>query len=139
MAKRFVDTDIWKHEWYSALNPKQKCLWRLICDLCDHVGIWPINLRLAGFYLGEEVTHEDLAALGFGSRLIKISDDKLWIPGFIKFQYKSLSPRNKAHLGIMRQIVSAVGHLPLAGDSKALIDEFKETLSRGSVDPQQTP
>lgn len=138
MAKRFVDTEIWKHDWFHKLTVTQKVLWSFICDQCDSVGVWPINLSLASFYIGDTVTENDLNAIGLGKRIVRVADDKLWVTGFITFQYKTLNPNNKAQLGMMRSIVNSVGHLPLEGSSKDLIDEFKKTLGRGSIEGQQT-
>lgn len=142
MAKRFTDTAKWEHAWFCELKPIQKLLWCYICDRCDAVGIWNVNFRLASFELGEEVCQADLETIGTGARLISISKDKVWLPGFIKFQYKSLNPKNLAHRGMMRTILQQVGMLPLSGESEELIENFKRlllesqsTLGRGSIDP----
>ncbi len=117
MAKRFTDSEKWKHDWFTKLSPAQKCLWFYILDHCDGVGVWPINLRLASFQLGEAVDFSDLEALGYGTRVIKLAEDKAWIPGFITFQYKSLNAKNAAHRGMMRTIIAAVSNLTLKGES----------------------
>lgn len=145
MAKRFTDSDKWEHEWFHKLNPRQKLLWLFLCDVCNGVGIWKVNFSLATFMIGEEVTWKDIDAIGLGKRLIKLGEDEIWIVGFIKFQYKNLSPKNHAHLGMMRTILKSVGHLPLSGESREIIEFFKTLLSEKNPqestspnDPQQT-
>ena len=135
MAKRFTDTKKWGDPWFSELSPKTKCLWVFLCDQCDEVGIWKVNLPLASFFLGEKVVHGDLEALG--RRLVWLGEDKVWLPGFLVFQYGTLSNKSKAHLGIMRKILKEVKDLPLDEKNKNLIEGF-ETLLRGSSEGLQT-
>lgn len=129
MAKRFTDTKKWEQNWFLELTPTQKNFWYYLCDFCDSVGIWEINYKLASIYIGAEVTESDLEKIGLGTRLIKISESKLWIAGFIKFQYQNFSENNHAHRGMMKSIIKSVGDLPLAGESFELLETFKRQLA----------
>ena len=127
MAKRFTDTGKWDRDWFFDLTPWQKLLWLYICDKCNGAGIWPVGLNAASFCIGERMTQADIDA--FGKRVVRIDEDTLWIPSFIKFQYKTLNPRNKAHLGMMRTLVNLTQNLPLEGETKDLIETFKSYLT----------
>lgn len=138
MAKRFTDTDKWKDEWFCNLTATQKLLWFYICDECDGAGVWKVNLKLASFCIGVEVVTADLAAFEWGKRIIDLGNGRLWITGFLKFQYTTLSPKNKAHIGMMRTIVRDIGSLPLEGETKNLVQSFRDIANRPSVDSQES-
>jgi hypothetical protein len=142
MAKRFTDTEKWEHGWFTEAGIVHKLIWFYLCDNCDGVGIWKVNFKLASFVIGHEIGWDDLQKIGLGERIVRLSDDKVWIPGFIKFQYKSLNPKNSAHRGMMKTIIQAVAGLPLTGESKELVESFIQllkdphlSLDRGSNDP----
>jgi hypothetical protein len=139
MAKRFTDSEKWGHEWFHKLTPTQKILWVYLCDVCDGVGKWKVNFPLASFMIGETVSWSDLEAIGLGKRIVKLSEDEVWLAGFIKFQYKTLSIKNNAHRGMMRSIVNSIGHLPLAGESLELINSFKTLLSENQKPENKDP
>jgi hypothetical protein len=130
MAKRFKDTNLWKHDWFQKLLPHQKLLWNYICDECDGNGVWLVNYSLASFLIGTPVTGQDLESLG--DKFVWLSSDKIWIHGFIKFQYGGLKATSPAHRGIMRSLISLTKNLPLTGGSLDLIEEFKISLDRES-------
>lgn len=136
MSKRFTDSEKWKDPWFGGLTVNQKVIWYYLCDACDSVGIWKVNLPLLGFYLGEPVSIDTLKELG--RRLVWLSDEKVWLPGFLKFQYSNLSATNKAHRGIMKKILQETNGLPLDDTQRELIEGFK-TLIRGSGEGQVTP
>lgn len=127
MAKRFTDTTKWDDDWYLGLPPKIKCAWDYLCDNCDGTGVLKISLSLISFRIGETITKEDLN-IHFGERIFWISEDKLWVVGFIAFQYKTLSIKNHAHRGIMANIIRLVDGLPLNDRQMTLIRGWKESL-----------
>ncbi len=135
MGKRFVDTELYDQEWFLALPPRLKCAWNVLCARCNVIGIWHISMTKLAFEVGEAVTLEELQN-HFKVQLI--DDDKLFIPGFVSFQYGDeagrLSPKNKFHLSIANKL-QALG-LP-DPDWKVF-----DTLPDGSghpVDPVSTP
>lgn len=87
MAKRFTDTDKWKRKWYRALSLKAKVAWQYLCDQCDHAGIFIVDYDLFSFQVNFKIGEKDLFTW-FHGKLIKIDDDKIFIPSFFQFQYK---------------------------------------------------
>lgn len=102
MAKRFTDTQIWEKEWFMALNPRLKCLWRYLTERCDQSGVWEPNWQLASIYIGEKVSQVDLVA--FGKHIEILESGKVFIPDFINFQYGRLSESSPAHNPVFRAI-----------------------------------
>jgi hypothetical protein len=102
MAKRFTDTQIWEKEWFMALNPRLKCLWRYLTERCDQSGVWEPNWQLASIYIGEKVSQLDLAS--FGKHIEILESGKVFIPDFINFQYGRLSESSPAHNPVFRAI-----------------------------------
>ena len=84
--KRFSDAEKWKDEWFSNLSNDNKVVWIYLLDDCDNAGVWKKNLRLLNFNCNTNLTEEDLITI-FGSRLVRISDDKFLIKKFCEFQY----------------------------------------------------
>jgi hypothetical protein len=103
MAKRFVDTEIWKRQrWFRKLKPIYKLAFCYIKDQCDHAGIWNIDCS----DLIEDLGIDSFDILDFvksinteydkitGSttnknRIIIVHGNMLWVTGFIQFQYES--------------------------------------------------
>lgn len=137
MAKRFTDTQKWADPWFHQLPPKMKMVWCFLCDECDGAGIWKANFPLLSFYIGEPVTEADFRE-AFSKKTFWLRDELVWIPGFIKFQYQTLSPKNHAHRGIMRKIISVTETLPLDEDTLKLIEAFKCAI-RPSFEGHLTP
>lgn len=100
MAKRFIDTELWDKEWFMELSAKHKLLLRFLFDRCDVAGVWSPNWVLASVLLGEKVTKEDLEQLH--DQVVLLEDGKVFIPGFIKFQYGKLSKDCKPHVPIYK-------------------------------------
>ena len=95
MAKRFTSTEKWDKVWFQELPVRLKCLWQYMTDRCDHAGVWEENYRRASFCIGEEVTSDDLSA--FKERVQVLDDNKVWLTGFVEFQYGELNPKVNCH------------------------------------------
>lgn len=102
MGKRFTDTQIWEKEWFMALSPRLKCLWRYLTERCDQSGVWEPNWALASLYIGEVVATADLK--NFGHHIEILQNGKIFIPDFINFQYGALSEKSPAHKPVFRAI-----------------------------------
>jgi len=138
MSKRFTDTELYDREWFQLLPCKHKCFWEYICRKCNHAGIWNVNLRLAGFAIGESLDREDVINT-FNGRIIEIEDDKWWIPKFVKFQYGSvLNHGNRVHKSVIAilekyDLINKEGHVQVQGKhenenvSKETIKKPKKT------------
>lgn len=98
MANRFTATEKWIDPWFCGLTEKDKLFWIYLVDNCDHAGIWQVNWPLVGFHIKDYVFNETV----FKGRIVKLRDDKWFIPKFIEFQYKTgLNPDNRAHLSVI--------------------------------------
>jgi len=102
MAKRFTDTGIWEKEWFMKLSPKHKCLFRYLTERCDPAGVWEPNWHLATIYIGEKVDASDLMVIN--DQVEKLSNGKIWLIGFIDFQYGKLSDKSPAHIPVFKSI-----------------------------------
>ena len=103
MAKRFTDSDKWKRPWFLALPPHAKWFWLYMLDNCDSTGVWMAAFALAEFHLGYSVSESQIQ-LWYGDKIIKIDDDKFFIPSFVEFQYGELNPQNNAHKPVLKLI-----------------------------------
>ena len=159
MAKRLADTEIWKKNWYRKLSPIRKCLFKYLCDNCDHAGMLDIDFELMSFQIGGDINKGDLDCLG---DMIKwVSDDKIFMLPFIQFQYnvssiEELNPKNKVHksaISILEKyklsplIAPCIAPLeaPYIGSKDKDKDKDKETLtfksdkSNHETDPKRFP
>jgi hypothetical protein len=96
--KRFTETTKWRDIWFRRLSIHQKCLWHLICDICDPAGVFEFDPELFSFDIGSKIKESDLAALG--DRIQHLFENKWIIKKFIAFQYGKLSSECKPHKGI---------------------------------------
>lgn len=99
MAKRFTDTDKWKRSWWIDLPTKAKLSWIYLVDNCDHAGIWLANYSLASFQLGFKLTEKDIS-FWLDGKIVKLDDDKIFLPSFIEFQYGQLRENNSVHVSV---------------------------------------
>ena len=105
MSKRFTDTALYDQAWFRKLPPRLKCAWDWLCKRCDVVGVLNIDIDKMGFEIGEAVTLDELKE---HFKVIVFEEDKLFIPGFVAFQYCDelgrLSPKNKFHRSIAKRL-----------------------------------
>lgn len=102
MAKRFTDTDKWGKAWFRKLSPKMKCAWDYLTTSCDVAGVWDIDEDSLEFHIGEEITINEIVQ-SFGDRVLVIQD-KLFLPGFVAFQYGTLSSECKPHKPVIQRL-----------------------------------
>lgn len=102
MAKRFTDTNLYSKKWFRKLPPRVKCLWELLRSQCDHAGVVEIDLEMASFQIGEEITENDLKLLE--NQIKIISDDKIWLTGFVDFQYGELKENYNPHKPVINSL-----------------------------------
>lgn len=128
MAKRFTDTEKFNDKWYRTLPLLQKVIWEYLLAECNHAGILEnFDLELMSFKIGAPISLDDFKI--FDDRVIFISDEVLYIPKFIKFQYGELNPQNKVHASVLRELESR-GLLaptkPLASPCQGAKDKDKD-------------
>lgn len=103
MAKRFIDTEVWKKAWFRSLSPKMKCAWIFLCTNCDHAGVWEVDLETMTHFIGQRIS---LAEIFDEFKVVAFGDDKLFIPGFIAFQYGELDDDCRPHLSVVKRLKS---------------------------------
>ena len=107
MAKRFTDTTIGRKKWYRRLPPAMKCAWRFLCDECDVAGAWSIDEDSLEFHVGERIDIDAfINEVNFEGevRIRRVGKDKLWLSGFLSFQYGRLSPDCKPHMRVIERL-----------------------------------
>jgi hypothetical protein len=102
--KRFRDTKLSREAWYRKLKPAFKCTWDFLCDECDEAGMWSIDLDALVFFIGEEINFKEFVdkVNEDKMRLELFDGNKVWITGFVEFQYGQLSESCIPH----RKIIS---------------------------------
>jgi len=101
MAKRFVETDLWKKKWYRKMPPRMKLFYFYLLTNCDHAGMYDVDLELAEFQIGMEVKQQDVDK-HFQDHIEVIKEDKWFIKKFPEFQYGELNPNVKAHASVIK-------------------------------------
>ena len=104
MAKRYIDTDLFKQKFVRSLPAAYKTLWVYIfCD-CDCAGIWEVDLAVAELYTGCKFSLQEVKK-HFAPKVQFFEDDsKAFIPDFVGFQYGTLSESNRAHRGVIERL-----------------------------------
>ena len=101
MAKRFVETDLWKKKWYRTMPPRMKLFYFYLLTSCDHAGMYDVDLELAEFQIGMEVKQKDIDK-HLKDHIEVIKEDKWFIKKFPDFQYGELNPNVKAHASVIK-------------------------------------
>jgi hypothetical protein len=103
--KRFRNTKISREKWYRKLKPVHKAVWNFLCDECDEAGVWEIDTDTLNFHIndGEEINLEQaLACINEEKiRVESFGENRIFIPGFVAFQYGELSYNCKPHIKII--------------------------------------
>lgn len=100
MAKRFTDTGLYKKVWFRRLSPTLKCLYEFILKDCDISGVMEFDPIMVSMFIGDEITWDSLDA--FGDRIMRLGEDKIFVPGFVGFQYGKLSHTCKPHKPVIK-------------------------------------
>ena len=104
MAKRMFDTDIWKKRWFRILPPDIKNVWFYLLTMCDHAGIYNVDLDIMGLFIGEGMDEGRIMKY-LGDRITVIDDGNKWfIPTFVEFQYRKLSDKNSIHRSVIDRL-----------------------------------
>jgi hypothetical protein len=95
MKKRYTDANKWIYnKWFRNLKSKYKLFWMYICDNCDNVGVWEVDVVLASYLIGEEYNEDELINV-FNDKILLIrAGKKWWIKDFVIFQYGVLMENN---------------------------------------------
>lgn len=85
MAKRFIDTEMFKDEWFCDLSKDCKLFFVYFITSCDHAGVLKLNKKLAEFQTG--LKNIDTLIKELGNCLVTVGNGIYFMPKFIKFQY----------------------------------------------------
>ena len=95
MAKRFLDTNLFRKRWIRELDTDMKLFWIYLLTDCDHAGIWDVDVERASFQLKLDL-NQDKILKTFDRKINNFKVDKWFIPKFVQYQYGELNPNNKA-------------------------------------------
>lgn len=101
MAKRFIDTEVFKKSLLRNAKTNEKILWiYLFCD-CTAAGIWECEFEVAEARIGCKIDRQNFLK-NFKEKIFEIDNGSKWfIPDFLEFQYGELSEKNPAHKNII--------------------------------------
>lgn len=150
MAKRLTDSNIWKSQkWFRKLSPIHKLVWKYITDLCDHAGVWKIdigellddlNIDQFDLKIFIDACNCDFDKLSgqkiFRERIMPVGREYVWVTGFITFQYGNQAQQIDAKNSIVVSALKILKALNLyeLGISKQFI-----SYSIPPLDPGVTP
>ena len=123
MAKRFIDTDLFRKPFMRGLEAPYKALWiYLLCE-CDHAGVWVVELDVAQIRMGFKFDAQK-AIEKMGGSIVEIDGGSKWyLPDFVAFQYGTLNPANRVHASVLERL------------SRLGVDPLKEVENKGLVSP----
>lgn len=125
MSKRFTDTEKFNDPWFRKLDLLHKIIWEYLLAECNHAGILEkFDIELMSFKIGAPISINDIK--DFGDRVIFLSDETLFIPKFIKFQYGKLNSQSKIHASVIKELAKY-----------NLQERFKEFLNPIDILPKE--
>jgi hypothetical protein len=107
MAKRLSDSTKWADEWFTELPMDMKLVWLYILDMCDHAGVYKVNMKLLRFQTGSDRSEAEI--INYLKDRIYISDNKWFIPKFITFQYKNFFTSNTPAIKSAKELLLSHG------------------------------
>ena len=90
MAKRFIDTGLFRKKWIRQLDPNMKLFWIYLLTDCDHAGIWDVDVERASFQIGVELDESTILKT-FNRKIVPFKDGKWFVPKFVDYQYGELN------------------------------------------------
>jgi hypothetical protein len=104
MAKRFIDTDLFRKPFMRSLEAPYKALWiYLLCE-CDHAGVWVVELDVAQIRMGLKLDPEKVIEKMGGAVVSVDGGSKWYLPDFVAFQYGTLNPENRVHASVLSRL-----------------------------------
>ena len=107
MAKRFIDTGLFKDSWFSELSANNKLFYVYLITNCDHAGIIDLNPRLAEFETGIKGLAKGLDTVKqeLGDRLYPLRDNYYFLVKFVKYQYpRGLAESSKPQNAVIKRL-----------------------------------
>jgi len=101
VAKRFIDTGLFRKKWIRQLDPNMKLFWIYLLTDCDHAGIWDVDVERASFQLKVELDESTILNT-FNRKIVPFKPGKWFVPKFIDYQYGKLNEANRAHNSVIK-------------------------------------
>jgi len=101
LAKRFIDTGLFRKKWIRQLDPNMKLFWIYLLTDCDHAGIWDVDVERASFQLKVELNEDEILET-FNRKIVPFKTDKWFVPKFIVYQYGELNENVNAHKSVIK-------------------------------------
>jgi hypothetical protein len=103
MVKRFMDSEIFKKQWFRKMTNSEKVLWMFITTNCSYDGFWEYDDEVVKFYTGfeKEIPKIILDKLG----MIKIDNSQYFLLSWVRFQYGTLKSSVRPHKRVIERIV----------------------------------
>lgn len=120
MAKRFIDTNIFRDEWFCGLSKESKLFFFYFITNCDHAGVLKLNKKLCELETG--IKNISISVEELNNCLLTIKDGLLWMPIFVKFQYPDF-PKSNVH--------QQVGAIKILNSHGLDIEQIKSYLRVG--------
>jgi hypothetical protein len=92
MAKRLIDTGIFRDPWFMELAKDAKLLYIYLFCNCNHAGLYEVNEKLIKFETS--ITQLDQAFEQLANRYVTVIQGLIFLPKFISFQYPNF-PNSK--------------------------------------------
>lgn len=125
MAKRFTETTKWSKRWFRKLAPEHKLAWFYVLDWCDPAGVLEVDEELANFQIASDIDWDEFIRETDG-RIERLDDGKLWVVGFVEYQYGEISEQCNAHKPVFKSL-----------EKHGLLERVQEGLEKGSDTLQQ--
>jgi hypothetical protein len=156
MPNRLTDTNIWKRQrWFKNLPPLYKLAWKYLTDMCDHAGIWKIDMAeflddtgIDDFDLEDFIVkcnqdfNKKTGKIIFRQRAMKLNDAELWLTGFIAFQYSNKTTGSvNLHFNAARSAIKIIDDknlYSLAVDNKFFSVETTQQSRTVADSPEQS-
>ena len=105
MAKRTIDTGLFRRAWFRALQPKYKALWLYLVLESDNAGVWHVDEAAAAFHVGAADCFElDLpeALRLYAGRVVAFDSGEKWLlVDLVRYQCGVLKPSNNYHASVL--------------------------------------
>ena len=94
------------------------------------------DFEAMSFLIGESVDQTEFETQ-FKDKIIKLKDDKYFIPSFIDFQYGSLNPENRVHKSVISLLEKEGAYKLLKSSSKGAKDKEKDKDKDKDLDKEK--
>ena len=101
MAKRFLDTNLFRKRWIRELDTDMKLFWVYLLTDCDHAGIWDVDVERASFQLNVNLMEVEILET-FNKKIVPFKRDKWFVPKFIEYQYGELNDNIRPHQSVIK-------------------------------------